>query len=120
MHPAVSRQLERLRDRLSTSTRIMNSLSYERVLDRGFALVTQPDGQAVTSTGQIGSGDSVQIRFKDGHHLAHIGGHDLDGDDMQPPEKSKAETLKPARKPAVKKAKAAAKKTAPPEQGQLF
>lgn len=53
---------------------LLESYSYERVLDRGFALVTSPDGRAVMSAAQLKPGDDVNIRLRDGIAGARIAG----------------------------------------------
>lgn len=53
---------------------LLESYSYERVLDRGFALVTAPSGAAITSAGALSPGDDVNIRLKDGVAAARVAG----------------------------------------------
>lgn len=53
---------------------LLESYSYERVLDRGFALVTTPAGGAITSARTLSAGDDVNIRLKDGVAAARIAG----------------------------------------------
>ena len=53
---------------------LLESYSYERVLDRGFALLTTPKGVAVTSVQALSAGDDVNIRLKDGVAAARIAG----------------------------------------------
>ncbi len=53
---------------------LLESFSYERVLDRGFALVTAADGRAVTSVAALSPGADVNIRLKDGTAGARIAG----------------------------------------------
>jgi len=53
---------------------LLESFSYERVLDRGFALVTAPDGKAVMSAAELKPGDDVNIRLRDGVAGARIAG----------------------------------------------
>lgn len=52
--------------RVAELARLLDSLSYQRVLDRGFALVTDAKGQTVTSAKSLGSGDAIAVTFKDG------------------------------------------------------
>lgn len=51
---------------LTRLSQLLESYSYERVLDRGFALVTSADDKPVTSAGKLSIGDTASIRFKDG------------------------------------------------------
>jgi exodeoxyribonuclease VII large subunit len=77
-----ARSLERAyRDRVQRQSRaldhlgqLLESYSYERVLDRGFALLTTPEGKAVTSARQLTPGDDVNIKLKDGIAAARIAG----------------------------------------------
>ena len=55
-------------------SRLLDSLSYERVLERGFALVSGADGQAITRSGDAAPGSAVSIRFRDGSVGATIEG----------------------------------------------
>ena len=60
------------RQKLAHLSILLESLSFERVLDRGFALVTDDHGQPVTSVGQVRKNDAVTLRFKDGKTAAVI------------------------------------------------
>lgn len=44
----------------------LESVSYERILGRGFVLVTTPRGAAVTTAGSISPGALLHLRFADG------------------------------------------------------
>ncbi|MEK9672361.1 MAG: exodeoxyribonuclease VII large subunit [Rhodospirillaceae bacterium] len=54
------------RNRLNQAAGLLESYSYERVLDRGFALVTDAGGQPVTSVKGLKPGDGLDLRLKDG------------------------------------------------------
>ena len=77
-----SRQLvralgEAMRDRerlLSQTSALLESYSYERVLERGFALVADAEGKAVTSAKALQPGDQVALRFAEGAARAAITG----------------------------------------------
>lgn len=60
--------------RLSHASALLESYSYERVLDRGFALVANADGSPVTSVAQAKPGSDVTIQFSDGRAGARIAG----------------------------------------------
>ena len=64
-HQAASRKLERAADRLNQSARLLEANSFERVLDRGFALVTDASGKAVKRSADIPSHAQMHIRFAD-------------------------------------------------------
>lgn len=81
----LSREVESLRraarqlvarksERLITAGKLLDSYSYERVLDRGFALVTGADGSPILSATQLSPGDDVSLRLKDGERAARISG----------------------------------------------
>ena len=75
---------------LKQVTRVLDSLSYQRVLDRGFALVADAEGQPVLDAVAVTPGMTLDIRFRDGNIAATALG---DGD---------AQSAKP-KKPAAKK-----------------
>ena len=52
----------------------LDSLSYERILSRGFVLVTTPRGTAVTSAAAINPGATLRLRFADGRVEVRAGG----------------------------------------------
>jgi len=64
------RRLERVvtqsRGRLDNTWRLISSLSHEKVLARGFALVRAADGTPVTSAGSLKPGSPFAVQFKDG------------------------------------------------------
>mgnify|MGYP001161237322 FL=1 len=62
-------QRERL---LSQTSALLESYSYERVLERGFALVADPEGKPVTSAKALKPGDQVALRFAEGEANAAI------------------------------------------------
>jgi exodeoxyribonuclease VII large subunit len=71
--PGLARRLlADLGQRLSTQAQLLNSYSYERVLERGFALVRDAAGASVTSARQAKPGADVAIRFRDGEAVARI------------------------------------------------
>jgi exodeoxyribonuclease VII large subunit len=53
---------------------LLESFSYERVLDRGFALVLSAAGEPVTRAFELHTGDDVSLRFGDGAAGARITG----------------------------------------------
>lgn len=63
--PAFSRRLGMLSDRLEGARRMLDSLSYERVLERGFALVEDEGGKPVATAAALSAGDEVTLRFAD-------------------------------------------------------
>ncbi|MDR2698611.1 MAG: exodeoxyribonuclease VII large subunit [Candidatus Methanoplasma sp.] len=50
----------------------LESVNPMKVLDRGYALVTDEDGRAITSFGQVGAGTNIGITMKDGKAEAEV------------------------------------------------
>jgi len=71
---AIKIQLIQRTKSLAHLSQLLESFSYERVLDRGFALVTSASGAPLTSVKDLKSGDDVNIRLKDGSEAARIVG----------------------------------------------
>jgi exodeoxyribonuclease VII large subunit len=71
--PAMGRKMKTAREGLQAQSRVLETLSYQRVLSRGFALVTRPDGALVRSAGAISEGDTLNLRFADGGVVATAG-----------------------------------------------
>jgi exodeoxyribonuclease VII large subunit len=59
---------------LESAGQLLESLSYERVLDRGYALVHDQAGAPVTSVNDIKPAADVSLRFRDGEIGARITG----------------------------------------------
>ncbi len=72
MRQAIARHLQRAKENLSKQTRLLQTLSYERVLERGFALMLDQNGQAVTKIEAIKVGEDYQIRLQDGTAAATV------------------------------------------------
>ncbi|MCP4185753.1 MAG: exodeoxyribonuclease VII large subunit [Hyphomicrobiales bacterium] len=66
----ISRAIRHLLDKstsgLEQADRLLGSLSYVSVLQRGFAVIMDEKGKAITSTGTIRANSLVNIRMKDG------------------------------------------------------
>ena len=59
--------------RLESQASLLDGLSYERVLDRGFTLVRDNLGAPITSSRGVGPDDRVVIQFRDGRVGALVG-----------------------------------------------
>jgi exodeoxyribonuclease VII large subunit len=94
---SLSAVLERADNRLNQTARLLAANSYQRVLDRGFALVTDQSGKPVKTSKAAPERATVKIRFSDAERRAQLD-----------PE--------PATVPQPKKSKTGADKT----QGDLF
>ena len=51
---------------------MLSSLSYERTLDRGYAIVRDENGAVLSATSDMPPGKSVQLIVKDGTKTAEI------------------------------------------------
>ncbi|MGI9400461.1 MAG: exodeoxyribonuclease VII large subunit [Rhizobiaceae bacterium] len=64
------KRLERIvttaRNRFDQSWRLVESLSHERILERGFALVRGKEGQAITHAAGLTAGSPFSVQFQDG------------------------------------------------------
>ncbi len=50
--------------------RLLDSYSYERVLERGFALIRDRSGAPITSAAEVRGGERISLRFADGERTA--------------------------------------------------
>lgn len=64
---AARNRLEARRRRLDALGKFLVSLSYQSVLERGYALVRNEDGRMLRAAALIGKGDNLDIEFADGH-----------------------------------------------------
>jgi exodeoxyribonuclease VII large subunit len=106
--PAMGRKMKGLRDALRGHARVLDSVSYERVLARGFALVARPDGGLVRSAGSVQEGDLLKLRFADGDVAARA------GETSKPPTSSPPASPPDAPRPRIRRAKRG------DDQGTLF
>ena len=106
---ALAGDLSRRKTLLAAQDRMLQSLSYRNVLERGYALVRDEAGHAVKQAAGLGPGAAVTITFADGTVDAVTGLFPAGG--AVPPT-----TPEPKRKIA----KPAATTSDPPKQGSLF
>ena len=71
---ALSRVLEIKTSELERQTRVLESVSYQRVLDRGFALVTGAGDTPVLAAAGAAAGDAWRVHFHDGTVAATVTG----------------------------------------------
>jgi exodeoxyribonuclease VII large subunit len=90
-YAAALRAMEDQKRHLSSVAKLMESFSYERVLERGFVLVHDTDGAAVTSAGAAREAGSVALRFRDGEVGARV------ESDAARPSKAKAKPMPAAK-----------------------
>ncbi len=67
-----ARRKRELPDRLAALGRVLDSLSYRNVLERGFAVLRTPAGKPLVAAAEATAGLSVDIEFHDGHAGATI------------------------------------------------
>lgn len=70
----IASTLSRAESRLGQASRLLDASSFQKVLDRGFALVTGPDAQVMKSSSQYEDGTEVTLRLGDGQRQAVLGG----------------------------------------------
>ena len=58
-------RLELLENKTSAAARLIDTLSHESVLKRGFAIV-EKDGEIITETANLEKGDEIRVTMKDG------------------------------------------------------
>jgi exodeoxyribonuclease VII large subunit len=87
---ALVRRIERARQTFDSTWRLVSSLSHERVLERGFALVRDASGNAITSAGQVAPGDAFRVEMRDGSIEATARSHHAKGTSSAAPPRRKA------------------------------
>jgi exodeoxyribonuclease VII large subunit len=85
MAPAARRFFERRGERVEQLGHRLDNLSYRKVLGRGYALVRDQAGDAVTRAAAALPGMGVALEFSDGSVGATIDGAPIGGDGAQKP-----------------------------------
>ncbi len=93
------------RARFEQADRLLHSLSWQRVLDRGYAVVSDAAGRAITKVGAVNAGMALDIRLTDGSFGAQASG---------------AVTSSSAPRPAAGRDKPKARSVKDGGQGDLF
>ena len=70
----MGRRLDDWGARLMSHAKLLASYSYERVLERGFAVVRDLTSRLVTSVGELRPGAGLEIEFRDGKARATVDG----------------------------------------------
>lgn len=96
-----------LRKALDAQAQVLKLVSYQSVLQRGFALVRNDEGQPIRSSASTESGQVLSLEFSDGRVAATVG----DASSVSPTEKPNAKKP-PTKKPVSKKPEG--------NQGSLF
>ncbi len=68
----VASKFPMLRERLNACQKRLESLNIDNILARGFTIVRDENGEIVTSTKSLSTGDNIQINFIDGKKSATI------------------------------------------------
>jgi len=68
----ITLEVERRRTRLQGQLGALSSLNPLAVLERGYSVVSRPDGQTVTKSTQVSSGDPIHVRLHQGQLDAKI------------------------------------------------
>ena len=71
---AMSHTLARSRSAISAQDRVLQSLSYKNVLQRGFAVIRDENNHPLTRAAGIGEGRAISVEFADGRISAVTGG----------------------------------------------
>ena len=72
LRSSVARGLERRRIHLDGQAKLLKSVGHESVLERGFALVRDVEGQMVRRASTLGPGQAIGLEFVDGRLNAQI------------------------------------------------
>ena len=64
--PAVSRLLDQRRQQLASQAKLLETLSYQATLDRGYAIVRDPQGKVLRSAQQVSASSTVDLMLSDG------------------------------------------------------
>jgi len=85
---AVSRIYDDKTRGYEATSRLFDSLNYKSVLERGFAVIRDAKGNALSAAGMISTNDRLDIEMKDGHITAQaVGGTSAPAKKKKKPEK---------------------------------
>jgi exodeoxyribonuclease VII large subunit len=104
---AVVGDLRRARQSLVAQDRVLQSLSYKNVLQRGYAVIRDDANRPVSRAAGLSHGQTIAIEFADGRIAA------VAGEGVTPPESTASPRPQPQQRPAKKS-------DAPTGQGTLF
>lgn len=68
----LSAQLHAAKSRLSSNYRALQTISPLNTLARGYAIVQTPQGEIITTTGQLQENQQIEVRVSDGHAGATV------------------------------------------------
>jgi len=110
---AAGQRMQAYRQSLGTLDQMLESLSYRRVLARGYAVVRAEDGRALGAAAETRPGQPVRLEFHDGAAGAIIHGHPV-------PDSAGTGPDAPLAGPPVRPRKRGERGGGPPAQGSLF
>ena len=99
----IARQFDTRMQKLAQNSRLLEANSYQRVLERGFALVTDASGAAIKRSAEAPEGAEIVIQFVDGARRASL---------------DSGEVL--AKEPKKDSSKKSRKASRSPDQNELF
>ncbi|MEQ8559444.1 MAG: exodeoxyribonuclease VII large subunit [Henriciella sp.] len=113
-NPAVTRLVKNHSERFASQAKLLETLSYQATLERGFAIVKDADGHVVKNAGTVNAGAHLDIALADGSISAEATG-------IAKPQSRKAAAKPKTPKPSKPKPEPKTPKDpdAPP-QGSLF
>lgn len=113
-------QMQKTKDRLKASEKLLSALSYRNVLARGFAVVRDGAGTPIGSVTGARPGEAVEIEWSDGMGAASLSAvMSAPSDDHGKPEKTATVDRRSARKPRPGKGPSPKPRTNT-QQGELF
>ena len=73
LRQVIERAIEDYFRNLNSVAMLLDSYSYQRVIERGFTVIRGPDQRPITRSAQVTDGTSAKIEFADGERSAIIG-----------------------------------------------
>lgn len=96
LEASVGRRMGTFNDVLTASARMLETVSYQRTLDRGFALVQNAKGTAIAKAGELTEGERISLTFSDGTRGARVEGDEGAPATLPRPKKQAAKSKKKA------------------------
>ena len=116
---AIGHGLSQRQRLIEGAAKMLGSLSYQSVLQRGYAVVRDGNGQTVRSTEQVNAGAVLSVEVADGRFSAQKLDQKLDGAVSEPVRPAPAAAPRPAAAPILTPAPRRPRDTGGP-QGSLF
>ena len=97
---AAGQQVRAARDKLDSLSKLLTALSYEDVLQRGFALVRHDDGTPLHDKAAVAGAGHVMIELRDGSLGATVDDADAKPSATKPANRKRKSSDKPSDKPS--------------------